>query len=57
MKRILCMLLALTMLFLISFEVVATGSNGAKMNTKWNDNGTLTLTIISNGEVRITIES
>ena len=51
------MLLALTMLFLISFEVVATGSNGAKMNTEWSSDGTLTLTIISNGEVRITIES
>ena len=36
--------------------VTATGSNGAKMSTKWSSDGTLTLTIISNGEVRITIE-
>ena len=36
--------------------VTATGSNGAKMSTQWNPDGTLTLTIISNGEVRITIE-
>ncbi len=35
--------------------VTATGSNNAKLNTQW-DNGTLTLTVISNGEVRITIE-
>ena len=36
--------------------VTATGSNGAKMSTQWNSDGTLTLTIISNGEDRITIE-
>jgi len=36
--------------------VTATGSNGAKMSTKWSSDGTLTLTIISNGEVRITVE-
>lgn len=37
--------------------VTATGSNGAKMKTEFNaENGTLTLKIISNGEVRITIE-
>lgn len=36
--------------------VTAKGSNGAKMNTKWSSDGTLTLTIISNGEVKITIE-
>lgn len=38
-------------------EVTATGTNSAKMKTEWNENsGTLTLTIISNGEVRITVE-
>ena len=38
-------------------EVKALGTNGAKMKTEWNeDTGTLTLTIISNGEVRITVE-
>ena len=37
--------------------VTATGSNGAKLKTEYNaENGTLTLKIISNGEVRITIE-
>lgn len=38
-------------------DVTATGSNGAKLKTEFNaENGTLTLKIISNGEVRITIE-
>ena len=36
--------------------VTATGSNGAKMKTEFDENtGTLTLKIISNGETRITI--
>ncbi len=38
-------------------HVTATGSNGAKMKTEFDENsGTLTLRIISNGETRITIE-
>lgn len=38
-------------------NVTATGTNGAKMNTEWNESTkTLTLTIISNGEVKITVE-
>lgn len=37
--------------------VTATGTNNAKMKTEWNETTkTLTLTIISNGEVRITVE-
>ncbi len=37
--------------------VDATGSNNAKLKTQWNPlTGTLTLTIISNGEVRISVE-
>jgi len=37
--------------------VTATGSNGAKMKTEFDaETGTLTLSIISNGEVRISIE-
>ncbi len=36
---------------------VATGSNGAKGRAEWNpETQTLTLTVISNGEVRITVE-
>ncbi len=38
-------------------SVTATGSNGAKMKTEFDEaSGTLTLRIISNGETRITIE-
>ncbi len=38
-------------------SVNATGSNGAKGRAEWNEETkTLTLTVISNGEVRITIE-
>ena len=38
-------------------EVVATGSNNAEMKTEFNsESGTLTLRIISNGEVRITVK-
>lgn len=38
-------------------EVKAFGTNSAKMQTEWDKNtGTLTLTIVSNGEVRITVE-
>ena len=37
--------------------VTAEGTNGAKMKTEWNENTkTLTLTIISNGEVNITVD-
>lgn len=37
--------------------VTASGSNGAKLKTEWNSQTqTLTLTVISNGEVRITVE-
>ncbi len=37
--------------------VTATGSNGAKGKAEWNaETQTLTLTVISNGEVRITVE-
>ncbi len=37
--------------------VTAAGKNGATMKTEWNDaTKTLTLSVISNGEVRITIE-
>ena len=37
--------------------VTATGSNSAKLKTEFDEeSGTLTLTVISNGEVRITIE-
>ncbi len=38
-------------------KVTADGSNGAKLSTEWNaQTQTLTLTVISNGEVRITVE-
>lgn len=38
-------------------SVTAEGSNGAKLKTEWNaETQTLTLTVISNGEVRITVE-
>ncbi len=38
-------------------SVNATGSNGAKGRAEWNsETKTLTLTVISNGEVRITVE-
>ncbi len=38
-------------------SVNATGSNGAKGRAEWNpETQTLTLTVISNGEVRITVE-
>ena len=38
-------------------EVIATGSNNAELKTEFDtQTGTLTLTVISNGEVRITIE-
>lgn len=38
-------------------NVTASGSNGAKLKTEWNaETQKLTLTVISNGEVRITIE-
>ena len=38
-------------------QVTATGSNNAKLKTEFDaDSGTLILTVISNGEVRITIE-
>ena len=37
--------------------VTADGTNGAKLKEDWNAaNGTLTLTIISNGQVRMTVE-
>ena len=37
--------------------VTAEGTNGAKMKTEWNESTkTLTLTIISNGEVNITVD-
>ncbi len=37
--------------------LIATGSNGAKGRAVWNpDTNTLTMTVISNGEVRMTIE-
>ena len=37
--------------------VIGTGSNGAKGRAEWNaETQTLTLTVISNGEVRITVE-
>lgn len=38
-------------------QVSAKGTNSAKMKTQWNEETkTLTLTVISNGEVRITVE-
>ncbi len=38
-------------------NVTAHGTNGAKLKTKWNpETQTLTLSVISNGEVRITVE-
>ncbi len=38
-------------------EIIATGSNGAKGRAEWNaETQTLTLTVISNGEVRISIK-
>ncbi len=38
-------------------SVTADGSNGAKLKSEWNaQTQTLTLTVISNGEVRITVE-
>ena len=38
-------------------NVTASGSNGAKLKTEWNaETQKLTLTVISNGEVRIAVE-
>ncbi len=50
-----------TVIELSGFEekptVTADGTNGAKLKEEWNaQNGTLTLTIISNGRVRMTVE-
>ena len=37
--------------------VTADGTNGAKLKETWNpETGTLTITIISNGQVRMTVE-
>lgn len=59
MKKLLCILMAVLTLSLMPLQVTATaqGTNGAKLSENWDaKTATLTLTVISNGRVTITVE-
>lgn len=61
MKKLISFLLVIVTLVSVPLQVTAAdtadGTNGAKLKQEWNSaTGTLTLTVISNGQVRMTVE-